>query len=251
MTSSISKIINSINKKNGEGGIIYSIKRFLSIIGFCCCFLCTFDNESQDYRENEMKEPMTKIRLGFRGKDTWINAEGVNFHQTFGVYSVLLDEDDQVIPLTKNGELFEPLDTSKKYKIVANRYGSSESKWKQHKQKEKDTVKNYSILKKQKKKKQIEFLKQFNEKSQQPSQQQLNQPFDQQLNQQPEQQPPQQQLSTDIEINDDITSYPIEVETVNNNNNNNNNVIIPHTIENNIIVKNIKKDFTSDNKFFT
>ncbi|GAM19652.1 hypothetical protein SAMD00019534_028270 [Acytostelium subglobosum LB1] len=84
------------------------------------------------------EESMTRIRLGFRGKDMWVETRGLNFHQTFGRYAVLMDSKDRIIPFSKNGELIEELDPDMTYKIVANRYGEAgEDRWKKHKENEK------------------------------------------------------------------------------------------------------------------
>ncbi|KYR00287.1 hypothetical protein DLAC_03453 [Tieghemostelium lacteum] len=117
---------------------IIPIKEFFKIL--CFCIQCANDGTDDD--SDECKEPMTRVKLGYRGKDIWIETFGINFHQTFGKFSILLDQDDQVVPINKNGELFEPLDPEKKYRIVVNRFGSSDEKWKQFNQSEIEKIKN-------------------------------------------------------------------------------------------------------------
>ncbi|KAF2069898.1 hypothetical protein CYY_008784 [Polysphondylium violaceum] len=120
--------------------ILASLRRFIGILSECCGCCCCDDygdtRNADDDEEADVRDPMTRVKLGYRGKDMWIETHGINFHQTFGKYSVLMDDNDQIIPFNRNGELIEPLDPDKKYRIVANRFGSSEDKWKDYKKKE-------------------------------------------------------------------------------------------------------------------
>ncbi|EFA85027.1 hypothetical protein PPL_02023 [Heterostelium album PN500] len=134
--------------------IFSCFKSFLTTLGGCfelLCFDCCYGSSAADRKEKRRRgkygklptvgdsdEPMTRVRLGFQGKDMWIETKNLNFHQTFGRYCVLMDEKDRIIPFTKNGELVEPLDPNSKYKIVANCYGTdNKDKWKQFKETEK------------------------------------------------------------------------------------------------------------------
>eukprot|EP01133_Synstelium_polycarpum_P003744 gene3744-4318_t len=118
--------------------------------GTLCCFCCP-NKEDEEEKGKELRytaggDPMTRVRLGFKGKDMWIETRGLNFHQTFGRYAVLMDDEGRIVPFTKNGEAFEELDPSRKYNIVANRYGGSDERWKKHKETESTRLKKQRKL---------------------------------------------------------------------------------------------------------
>ncbi|EGC31698.1 hypothetical protein DICPUDRAFT_156404 [Dictyostelium purpureum] len=266
-------MVNYNNKKKNI--VLEKIKKFFSVIGFCFCFLChsKYDDDDENYKENELREPMAKIRLGFKGKDTWINSEGINIHQMFGKYSVLLDDDDQIVPLTKDGELFEPLDCRKCYKVVANLYGTSgePQKWKELKKKEINERKQFNLFKKQFKtsqqQKQKEQLNQFYSNNNNNNNDNLNGDIkSDQYNNQNNSILDNGQV--DIFINEGSNSLINNSDNslnnnIDNNNNNsydksysfvefvNNNNNIDNNIDNNNLINNIKKDFNVDNKFYT
>jgi len=70
-----------------------------------------------------------KIRIGFDGKDSLVDPRNMNIKTTFGSYAVLLDSDNRLVPLKCDGSFVEPLDTSKRYVVVLNTFGSNKSSW--------------------------------------------------------------------------------------------------------------------------
>jgi len=71
-----------------------------------------------------------KIRVGFDGKDTLMDPHNINIKTMFGNFAVLLDSNNQVVPLNSEGFVAgDPLDPRKRYVVVVNTHGSSKTKW--------------------------------------------------------------------------------------------------------------------------
>lgn len=96
---------------------------FWDVLKFLCC------GASSRKAPRTPDTQKVRIRVGFDGKDTLIDPSEINVKTTFGNYAVLLDSDNQVIPLKCDGSSVEPLDPAKRYVVVLNTHGSSKIKW--------------------------------------------------------------------------------------------------------------------------
>jgi len=94
-----------------------------------------------------------RIRIGFDGKDMLLDPNNVNVKKTFGSFSVLLDDRNQLVPLRSDGSAVEPLEVHRRYTVVVNTHGSSKFKWDDLRQKGKHKHKHKSRHSSSKKKK--------------------------------------------------------------------------------------------------
>jgi len=94
---------------------------------------------------------MVRLKVGWEGKEIKLPARDLNISRTFGVFSILLDSHNRMVPLDRDGCPIEPLDPEQRYMVAANIVGSSKKKWDELKKENKLMKKAGKEEKKQKK----------------------------------------------------------------------------------------------------